>query len=140
MPKARIREVKYDGYERLYLLDLIESNNKVCAYGLEYDNYVKSGSEVIKEIVEKECNFSIEWVNKIRVASFEVDEIIQDKPGSSHTVCNVTISKVIDSDSFEWFSKYLGKVTTEIENDVDFLEVGIKVSFTGNLRVYFENL
>jgi|GEM_PF-5701601 len=137
MPRARIKEMKYDGYERLYLLELIDSNSKVWAYGLEHDNYIESGFEIMEEIVEKECDFSIEWVNKIIVDSFDVDEIVQDKLGSSHTACNVTISKVIDSDSFEFFSESLGTVVVELENDVDFLEVDCKVSFTGNLRVDF---
>jgi hypothetical protein len=137
MPKARINEMKYDGYERLYLLELIESNSKVWAYGLEHDNYVESGFEIMEEIVEKECDFSIEWVNKIILAHFDFDEIVQDKLGSSHTACNFTVSKVIDSDSFECFSESLGTVVVELENDVNFLEVGSKVSFTGNLRVDF---
>lgn len=91
----------------------------------------------MEKTIEKECDFSIEWVNKIKVASFDDDEIIQGKLGSSHTVCNVTISKVIDLDLFEFFSERLGTVVVELENDVDFLEVESKVSFTGNLRVDF---
>ncbi|KOO43042.1 hypothetical protein [Priestia koreensis] len=137
MPRARINEMKYHGYERLYLLELKESNSKVWAYGLEHDNYVESGFEIMEKTIEKECDFSIEWVNKIKVASFDDDEIIQGKLGSSHTVCNVTISKVIDLDLFEFFSERLGTVVVELENDVDFLEVESKVSFTGNLRVDF---
>ncbi|WP_078576498.1 hypothetical protein [Salipaludibacillus agaradhaerens] len=137
MPRARIKEMKFDGYERLYLLELTESNNKVWAYGLEHGNYVESGFEIMEEIVEKECDFSIEWVNKIKVVSFDYDEIVQDKLGSSHTACNVTVSKIIDLDSFEFFSKSLGTVVVELENDVDFLEVNSKVSFIGNLRVDF---
>ncbi|RKL66541.1 hypothetical protein CR203_14705 [Salipaludibacillus neizhouensis] len=137
MPRARINEMKYDGYERLYLLELIESNSKVWAYGLEHDNYVESGFKIMEEIVGKECDFSIEWVNKIKVAIFDVDEIVQDKLGSSHTACNVTVSKVIDLDSFEFFSESLGTVVVELENDVDFLGVDSKVSFTGNLRADF---
>jgi hypothetical protein len=134
MPKAKINEIKFDGYERLYLLELIESNSKVRAYGLKHDNYVESGLEIMEKIVE--CSFSIEWVNNIIVAKFDVDEIIQDKLASSHTICNVTVSKVIAPDSFECLSKSLGTVVVELENDVDFLEVGSKVSFTGNLRVH----
>lgn len=137
MPRARINEVKKDGYERLYLLELIESNSKVWAYGLEHDDYDECGFEIMEEIVEKECDFTIEWVNKIKVASFDVDEIVQDKLGSSHTACKVTISKVIDLDSFKFYSESLGTVVVELENDFDFLEIDSKVSFTGNLRVDF---
>ncbi|MER2169623.1 MAG: hypothetical protein ABS938_03205 [Psychrobacillus psychrodurans] len=137
MPRVRIKEIKYDGYERLYLIELIESKSKVWAHGLEHDNYVESGFKIMEEIVEKDCDFLIEWVNKIKVASFDVDEIVQDKPGSSHIACNITVSKVIDLDSFKFFNKSLGTVVVELENDVDFLDVNSKVSFTGNLRVDF---
>lgn len=138
MPKVKIHEKRYDGYERLYLLELINSNKKVWAYGLEYDNYIESGLERKQDEVVEECYFSIEWVTQIMEASFDKDELIQDIEGSSHTACKVIVTKVIDSASFECFSGSLGTIIVELENDVEFIEVGSKVSFTGNLRADFK--
>ena len=138
MPKVKIHEQIYDGYEREYLLGIVNSNKRVWAHGLEHDNYIASGFEKINEEVMKECDFSIEWVTKIMEADFDSDELIQDVEGSSHITCKVTVTKVVDSDSFECFSESLGTIVVELENDIDFIDVGSKVSFVGNLHVDFD--
>lgn len=110
MNKIKILETIYDGYERLYLLDLTKLGRRIWAYGLDHENYIESGCD--KNVIEFEGkpNFSIEWVNSLNEDNFESDELIQPINNSSHSVCKVTVTKVISSYSFECLLEGLGLI------------------------------
>ena len=137
MTTIRIIETRYDGYERLYLIELLKSNRRVWAYGIDYDSYIENGVSTEQFEIKKEPSFSIEWVADVKEDSFSNDELTQSIENSSHIYCKVTVSKVIDTDSFECFSESLGKIEIKLENGVDFIKIGSKLSFYGNLRVDF---
>lgn len=140
MNKIRILETIYDGYERLYLLELTKVK-RIWAYGLDHQNYIESGFDKNVIEVEGEPNFSIEWVTAINEDNFESDELIQSINNSSHSDCKVTVTKVISSDSFECFLEGLGLMLVEAETDIDKdkVKIGSKLSFSGNLRIDFND-
>lgn len=138
MPKVRVIEERYYGHERGYVLELINSSIKVLAYGGIHENYIESGIKRTKYEIIKACDFLIEWVTEIEEADFNGNQLIEIEKGTANAKCNVIVTKVIDLDSFECFSEIFGTLVVELENDFDFIHVGSKVSFEGNLSVRFK--
>ena len=136
MTKVSVLNKECDGYERLYTLQFLNSSDKIFAYGLDTEEY-REGCDVTNSDEFIECSFEIEWVRDLTF-SFGRDEYIkQPIHGSSHCECDLIIKKITDSDAFECFFENYGVISVELENDIENLKVGMKVSFNGNLKVNF---
>lgn len=137
MEKVKIQEVKYDGYERLYKLELPDKSNLVLwAHGIVHDQYIESGFEVCNETKFRFAEFRIEWVNEVNKVG---DDVLigfgQNIIGSSHIKCVGIVEEVIDNDTVICCVGSLGSIQVEFESGNFKFDEKNKIEFFGNLEV-----
>ncbi|MDE6252368.1 MAG: hypothetical protein K2M78_06970 [Lachnospiraceae bacterium] len=133
-----INKIYTDGYERIIVLEGTDTDEKLIAHFLEYDEYLENNMASVKkksgDIIK--CDISIDLVTFNKLTDME---IMHKQPieNSSHIKAVVKVSQIIDDYSIYALSSIINdKILIEFESAVDY-KVDDKILIEGSLELHF---